>query len=141
MIEIWVAIVAFLGSIGGGLVGARTGLAQAKATVAAAKTTAEAAIKQAKEAAGGPSFEASTARNAEFQKQRRDRYTTLVEALTDSALASQIPARIRAAQIVVKSPDLRRMLDNLAADPTHYQNNTQHLNDLTREMNRDAALN
>ncbi|MEU9305045.1 hypothetical protein [Streptomyces sp. NPDC048269] len=63
-----------------------------------------------------------------------------MEALTDSALASEIPARIRAAQIVVKSPDLSRMLDNLAADPTHYQNNAQHLNDLAREMNRDAAL-
>ncbi|MFB6583192.1 hypothetical protein ACFCYC_38245 [Streptomyces sp. NPDC056402] len=119
----------------------RTATTNAEAALAAARTTAEATINQAREAAGGPIFDAASARNAEFQNQRRDLYTKLLEALTDKEAASKVPPRLRAAQVIVKSDSgLGTLLDELAKDPARYQNDPEGLNKLADPMNHDAGM-
>ncbi|MET9694480.1 hypothetical protein ABZY81_39755 [Streptomyces sp. NPDC006514] len=119
----------------------RTATTNAEAALTAARTTAEATINQAREAAGGPIFDAASARNAEFQNQRRDLYTKLLGALTDKDLASQVPPRLRAAQVIVKSGSgLGALLDELAKDPDRYQNDPEGLNKLADAMNQDADM-
>ncbi|MEW9515737.1 hypothetical protein [Streptomyces tubercidicus] len=121
-----------------GLVGLVGGLLTALFGLWSSRATARASIQQAKEAAGGPTFNAELERKAKFQMYRREQYAALLEALTDDGRTGEIPKRTRAAQLVAREGSLRGTLDALAADPKAFQN-TKQLSDLARAMNEDAG--
>ncbi|MFF9767283.1 hypothetical protein ACF1GT_11815 [Streptomyces sp. NPDC014636] len=112
-----------------------------------AKATADSAVQQARESAGGPVYESSTQRNAEFQKQRRLLYGETLEALVNYSLCGEgeegarrmskgeLLRTVRKAQIVAHDT-LREKLNHLADNPDTFD--ACAVNALARAMSEDA---
>jgi hypothetical protein len=112
-----------------------------------AKATADSAVQQARESAGGPVYESTTQRNAEFQKQRRILYGETLDALINYSLCGEADEEarrtckgellraVRKAQIVARDT-LREKLNHLADNPDAFD--TRAVSHLAQAMNKDA---
>lgn len=120
-----------------GLVGLIGGLGAGAFGLWSASLSGSASVRAASEAAGGPIHDSGSARNAQFQNQRRTEYAALLEALTDDKLSAEVPRRTAKALLVVREEGLRKELESLLEHPSEVQG--KKLSQLAWEMNLDAG--